>query len=135
MPGLAAALRQAGVPVVAVSPIVGGKALKGPAAKIMAELGLECSTRQIARHYAGLIDAIVIDHADGREMQVERGADAGAEKGVDRGVDGGVTVLVTNTVMTTREDKVALARDCLALCGRLAKAAPAAPVGRRSSET
>jgi LPPG:FO 2-phospho-L-lactate transferase len=123
--------------VVAVSPIVAGKALKGPAAKIMAELGLECSSRQIARHYAGLIDAIIIDHADGAlgQMQVEREADAGAEKGVDRGVDGGVTVLMTKTVMTTREDKVALARDCLALCGRLAKAAPAAPVRQRSSET
>ena len=138
VPGLAAALRRSGAPVVAVSPIVAGKALKGPAAKIMAELGLECSSRQIARHYAGLIDAIVIDRADGAlggEMQAERGADGGAEKGVDRGVDGGVTVLVTNTVMTTREDKVALARDCLALCARLAKAARAAPVRRRSSET
>ena len=59
-------------------------------------------------------------------MQGERGADAGAEKAVDRSADGGVTVLVTNTVMATLEDKVALARDCLALCGRLAEAAPSA---------
>ena len=126
VPGLSAALRRSGVPVVAVSPIVAGKALKGPAAKIMAELGLECSSRQIARHYAGLIDAIIVDHTDGalgRDIGAGRGAGE-AEKAVDRDVDGGVTVLVTNTVMASREDKVALARDCLALCGRLAETGP-----------
>jgi LPPG:FO 2-phospho-L-lactate transferase len=102
VPGLRAALRTSGAPVIAVSPIVAGRALKGPAAKIMAELGLECSTRMIGRHYAGLIDALVIDC---RDRALER--------------DIGVPVVVTNTVMATRADKVALARQCLALCERL----------------
>jgi LPPG:FO 2-phospho-L-lactate transferase len=103
VPGLAAALRNSGAPLIAVSPIIAGQAVKGPTAKIMGELGLECSSGLIARHYAGLIDAIVIDAKDG-----------------SLAADIGVPVLVTNTLMTTREDKVALARQCLALCARLA---------------
>jgi LPPG:FO 2-phospho-L-lactate transferase len=52
------------VPVVAVSPIVGGAALKGPAAKMMRELGVEASTAGIARHYGRSVDGWVIDRAD-----------------------------------------------------------------------
>ena len=103
--GLRSALRNSAAPVIAVSPIVAGKALKGPAAKICRELGLEPSSKSIARHYAGLIDALVIDQED---------AAAAAEMGLP--------VLVTNTVMLAREDKIALARQCLALCKRLARA-------------
>jgi LPPG:FO 2-phospho-L-lactate transferase len=108
VPGLAAALRAPGVPLIAVSPIIAGRAVKGPTAKIMGELGLECSSRLIARHYAGLIDALVIDEAD----------DALAG-------DIGVPVLVTRTLMTAHADKVALARQCLGLCERLAGSAAA----------
>ncbi|MEX1146970.1 MAG: hypothetical protein WEB93_01185, partial [Sphingomonadales bacterium] len=53
-----------GAPVVAVSPIIGGTAVKGPTAKIMAELGHDQTTLTIARHYQGLIDGLVIDTAD-----------------------------------------------------------------------
>ncbi len=58
------ALRERQAPCIAVSPIVGGKAIKGPAAKMMAELGVEVSALGIARHYLGLADGIVIDELD-----------------------------------------------------------------------
>ena len=102
VPGLRAALCSSGAPVIAVSPLVAGQALKGPAAKISAELGVERGCQGIARHYSGLIDALVIDDAD---------AQAAADLGVH--------VLVTPTVMRSLDDKVALARECVALCARL----------------
>jgi LPPG:FO 2-phospho-L-lactate transferase len=104
VPGMRKALEASGVPVVAVSPIIAGKAVKGPAAKIMAELGLEPDSRSIAWHYEGLIDGLVIDVADealARHMPVP--------------------AIVTNTMMRTLDDKVALARQCLAFCDRLAR--------------
>jgi LPPG:FO 2-phospho-L-lactate transferase len=64
VPGIRAAIQQSHAPVVAVTPIIGGKAIKGPAAKMMAELGLDVSGEAVARRYAGLIDGFVIDHAD-----------------------------------------------------------------------
>ena len=64
MPGLRAALEQARAPIVAVSPIIGGAAVKGPTAKLMVELGLTVSNDQIAAHYAGLIDGLLIDEGD-----------------------------------------------------------------------
>jgi LPPG:FO 2-phospho-L-lactate transferase len=66
VPGVRAAIQQSHAPVVAVTPIIGGKAIKGPAAKMMAELGLEVSGEAVARRYAGIIDGFVIDHADPR---------------------------------------------------------------------
>ena len=85
--------------VVAVSPIVGGSAIKGPAAKMMTELGLECSPLGIARHYAGLIDGIVIDHVDAHLAPEIRGL--------------GIDVAVTATVMKVDDDKTQLARATL----------------------
>jgi LPPG:FO 2-phospho-L-lactate transferase len=67
LPALRAALLAAGaagVPVIAVSPLVGGKAIKGPAAKLMAELGLEVTNDTIASHYAGLASVFVSDETD-----------------------------------------------------------------------
>ena len=61
VPGLREAMRASGRPVIAVSPIIAGKAVKGPTAKIMQELGLHADALDIARHYAGLIDGFVID--------------------------------------------------------------------------
>ncbi len=57
-------LRNRVVPCVAVSPLIGGKAVKGPAAKMLMELGLQATPQAIATQYAGLIDGLVIDHAD-----------------------------------------------------------------------
>ncbi len=62
--GLRRALARRRAPLVAVSPIVGGKAVKGPAAKMMSELGVEASALGIARYYRGVIDGIVIDEVD-----------------------------------------------------------------------
>ena len=64
LPGMKEALRASAAPVIAVTPIIGGRAIKGPAAKMLAELGLEVSGVSVARHYVGLIDAFIIDQTD-----------------------------------------------------------------------
>lgn len=96
-------LRDLPAPVLAVCPIVGGRALKGPAAKMLAELALPVTALGVAEHYArhypGLIDIFVIDHSDATL------AAAIAMLGME--------VRVTATVMHARADKQALARDCL----------------------
>ena len=101
---ISAALLARRVPLIVVSPIVGGRAIKGPAAKLMSELGLEVSALQIARHYAHLADTIVVDHADADlKAQLE---------------STGVRALVTSTVMNSRDDRVRLAREILAEVAR-----------------
>jgi LPPG:FO 2-phospho-L-lactate transferase len=62
--GTRAKLASLEVPVVAVSPIVGGIAIKGPTAKMMAELSIPSTAGAVADHYAGLIDGIVLDSED-----------------------------------------------------------------------
>ncbi len=64
LPGLREWIRSAGAAVIAVSPIVGGAAIKGPAAKIMRELGLAPSAATVARHYLGLVDGYILDIVD-----------------------------------------------------------------------
>ena len=93
-------LDQTSVPIIAVSPIVGGKAIKGPAAKMMSELGIDVTSRSIAEHYASFLSAIVIDTQDAVEEDSLRTVVP--------------HVLVTNTVMKSLEDKVRLAADVLA---------------------
>ena len=101
-------LRESRVPVVAVAPIVGGQALKGPAAKMMAELALPVTATGVASHYAqrypGLIKTFVVDHSDATL------APAIQELGME--------VEVTATIMRERADKQALARACLELLCR-----------------
>lgn len=99
VPGLRQALAQAGAPVVAVSPIIAGKAVKGPAAKLMAELGLEISAAAVARHYAGVIDAMLVDERDPPADLPIRSARA-------------------DTLMHGLDDKVRVARAALALAAR-----------------
>jgi LPPG:FO 2-phospho-L-lactate transferase len=83
-------------PVVAVSPIIGGVALKGPAAKMMRELGMKPSTLSLANHYGDAVDQWVIDRQD-----------AGFAGDIERL---GKRVLVADTVMTSRNKSAALAR-------------------------
>jgi LPPG:FO 2-phospho-L-lactate transferase len=64
VPAIRVALEQCEAPVIAVTPIIGGKAIKGPAAKMMAELGLEVSVASVAGRYVGLIDGFVVDATD-----------------------------------------------------------------------
>ena len=86
--------------MIAVTPIVGGKALKGSAGKIMKELGHEASARRVALEYRTLIDGFVIDSEDAESAEYVRAS--------------GIEVLVANTVMRTPEDRTALARAVLA---------------------
>ena len=101
--GMADALRKRTVPALAVSPIVRGSAVKGPTAKIFAELGLEVSALSVARQYAGLIDILVIDEHDAPLS--------------DQIAALGMRPVVASTLMTTLEDRIALARTCLGLLG------------------
>ena len=101
LPGVRDALRRCRAPVAAVSPIIGGKAVKGPTAKIMAELGLPIGAAAIARHYVDILDLFVADEAD---------ADVVAELEIP--------VILTRTLMVTLEDRDALARRVLAAAGR-----------------
>ena len=98
LPELRVALEQRRVPVIAVSPIIGGAAIKGPTAKLMQELGSEASASAVAQHYAGLIDHFLVDAAD-------------AEAIMPRGVQAQVAPIV----MKTLDDREALARAVLAL--------------------
>jgi LPPG:FO 2-phospho-L-lactate transferase len=117
VPGMREAIRSSGAPVIAVSPIIGDKAVKGPTAKIMTELGLAADVHAIARHYEGLLDKLVVDAAD----------DAAASALP-------VRASVASTLMRTTDDKVGLARHCLALCERLAEASREI-ASRQSAET
>lgn len=110
VPGLRAALNACAAPVVAVSPIVAGQAVKGPTAKIMRELGLSVNSKTVAEHYAGLIDGMVIDRGDAAE------ADA-------LGVAVAVAVAVAETLMRNLDDKTRLAQAVLAFAAAL-RAAP-----------
>lgn len=99
------ALYASRVPVVAVSPLIAGQAVKGPTAKIMRELGLEVSPLTVARHYAGLVRGFVVDETD-----------AALAPQLD------VPVRIAPTLMRTLEDKERLARDVLAFARSLASA-------------
>jgi LPPG:FO 2-phospho-L-lactate transferase len=96
MPGVRAALAACRAPILAVAPIVGGRALKGPTAKIMAELGIAPSAAGVAARYGDLLDGYVMDHADAAEA-------AGV----------GPRVTLAATVMTTLAAREALARSVL----------------------
>ncbi len=97
MPAVRAALAGRRTPVVAVSPIIGGQAVKGPAAKMMRELGAQSTASEVARGYIGLIDAFVVDTID-----------AAASFPPD------IHVVAAPALMTTRDDRARLARAVLA---------------------
>ena len=86
-------------PVIAVSPVVDGQAIKGPTTKIMTELGVEPSAVSIAKHYDGLIDGLILDVLDQNLVsQVE---------------DIGIKTKVMNTIMHNDQDKIQLAQSVL----------------------
>ena len=97
--GMRELLRKRGAPVIAVTPIVGGKALKGSAGKMMRELGKEPSPRAVAIEYLRLVDGFVIDREDTHLVESVRSL--------------GMHVLAAQTVMRTLDDRVALARTVL----------------------
>jgi LPPG:FO 2-phospho-L-lactate transferase len=101
LPGVHEALRACDAPVIAVSPIIGGKAVKGPTAKMMAELGLPVDAAAVARYYGDILDHYVADEADANEV-----------------ADLGVPVRVARTLMSSLEDREALARVVLETADR-----------------
>ncbi len=99
------ALSSCGAPVIAISPIINGEAVKGPTSKIMAELKLELSAKTVALHYDGLINGFVLDTLDQQIVgEIE---------------DTGCAVLVTNTMMNTLDEKAVLAQTVLEFCDNL----------------
>ena len=82
--------------VIAVSPIIGGKAIKGPAAKMMHELNMPCTATAVCQHYSQLINGFVLDTIDADQ--------APAIESI------GIKTLVTNTVMTSLDDRIQLAK-------------------------
>ena len=109
IPGVLERLRAVKVPIIVVSNIVGGEAIKGPAAKMMTELGMPQTALGVAKHYVkqygDLITGFIIDTAD-----------AHLEKEI---VDLGLETIVTKSVMVTLKDKVALAEEVLAFATTL----------------
>ena len=93
------------LPVVAVSPIVGGMAIKGPAAKMMAELDVPASAAAVAAHYGDTISGFVLDQSDKKDTKQIK-----------------IPTIVTQTIMVTLEDRVSLAKDTLGFLKELAAA-------------
>ena len=96
-------------PVVAVSPIVGGRAIKGPAAKIMEELGVEASAAAVAARYCDFLDGFILDETD-RALAAEVESEGA-----------GPRVRVEPTVMRTGEDRTRLAANVLGFARILRK--------------
>ena len=100
VPGIRDALASTAAPVVAVSPLVGGDAVKGPTRKLMDELGVPATPRAIADHYAGIIDALLIDERDSAAPLPETTHD------------------FCDTLMRTLDDRMRVARAALDLAAR-----------------
>jgi len=97
--GITEALRGSKAPVIAVSPIIGGKALKGPADKMMSTLGHDVSALGVARMYAGIVDGMVIDQTDeGLAVEIEAL---------------GMQVLATQIIMGDTNDRKRLALEII----------------------
>ena len=106
VPGIRSAIEESGAPVAAISPIVGGGAIKGPAADMLRDMGYEVSPVAVAHLYAGLADLFVLDNQD-----------AAAADEIERST--GMRTLVTNTIMTSDEDKQRLATETIQALGIL----------------
>jgi LPPG:FO 2-phospho-L-lactate transferase len=107
LPAIGRWLRQRDFPVIGVSPIVGGAAIKGPAAKMMRELRAPPGVPGIVRHYGALVDGWVIDRADGKHATVIESMSK--------------AVCVTNTIMSSRARSIALAMATLGFARRFAE--------------
>jgi LPPG:FO 2-phospho-L-lactate transferase len=102
LPGVRDALLHCHAPIIAVSPIIGGKAVKGPTAKMMHELGVDVSAAAVADHYGSLLNGFVLDQTDA----------AMAAKLA-------IPTVSTNTLMRSLDDRQNLAKVVLALADRL----------------
>lgn len=102
LPGARAGLRGCAAPVVAVSPLIAGKAVKGPTAAVMRSLGHEPTARGVARFYGDLLDGFVIDRADAGLRLPD------------------IAVAATDTLMRDADDSARLAETALRLADRIA---------------
>ncbi|MBV9248669.1 MAG: 2-phospho-L-lactate transferase [Acetobacteraceae bacterium] len=102
LPGVRRALAACTAPVIAVSPIIGGRAVKGPTAKMMAELGLTPRSAGVAQRYGDLLDGYVVDLADISEVKAIR-----------------ARVTLAQTLMATLADREAVARTVLDAAAKL----------------
>ena len=99
-------LQSPNVPVLAVSPIVQGRALKGPTTKIMTELGYTVDNKTIARHYKELLTGLIVDEGDAADCETIRSL--------------GIECIARNTVMRTLDDRIRLAQETLEFGNTLA---------------
>ncbi len=113
VPGIREALRQTAAPVVAISPIVGGKAVSGPAGTLMAAQGLPVSIAGVAQAYQDFLDMLVVDVRDATAADELR--------------QSGLRVHCTHTIIRTAEEKTELARTVLALVSGQSAAQAAVP--------
>jgi LPPG:FO 2-phospho-L-lactate transferase len=103
VPGIHDALHETSSMIVAVSPIIGGTPIKGPADKLMSGLGMEVSAVGVARCYRDFLDVMIIDKQDAHLVsEIE---------------DLGIPTIATNTIMRDEESKAALARKTLEAAG------------------
>ena len=101
VPGMRHALQNTSANVIVVSPLVGGQAVKGPTAKMMQEMAIPTDSKSIADFYAGLLDTLVVDVCDEKDVAKFSGAD--------------FSLHVCKTLMKTDADKLALAASLLAV--------------------
>jgi LPPG:FO 2-phospho-L-lactate transferase len=97
--GVRDTLRKTNAKKIAISPIIAGAPIKGPADKLLKGLGLEVSAYSVAKLYADFLDTFILDTADSAEK--------------DKIEKLGIEVKVTNTIMRTLEDKIQLAKTVL----------------------
>ena len=103
LPGVREALRDTTAPVVAISPLVAGKPIKGPADRMLAGLGIEVSAVGVARLYQDFVDTFVLDQQDMKHDPTPR----------ERLEKMGLAVIVTDTVMSAMDKSIALARTVI----------------------
>ncbi|CAI8013904.1 2-phospho-L-lactate transferase [Geodia barretti] len=103
VPGVESAIKSFSGVTIAVSPIVGGKALRGPAAKLLEELGEDVSCVGVARRYSGICDVFILDDLDRHHADEIRSL--------------GMVPVVVDTIMNTEQDKIDLARIVLEVAG------------------
>jgi len=105
VPGIKNALLNASAPIIAVSPIIGGEAVKGPAAKLMRELGTESSAVVVAQHYAEFLNGFVLDEHD-RALKSKVEAM-------------GMGVLITDTIMKDSDERARVACEVVTFADQL----------------
>lgn len=118
VPGVRESIEQRSVPCIAISPIIGGAAVKGPAARMLYELGHEATATGVARLWADLVDVLLIDDADAsRSAEIARI---------------GVVPYVTDTIMSDTTRGAALARSVLSAATLARSIRPVSPTGPTS---